>query len=192
MEMRENPFKLHPDDENMKNPVLFLNGHYPEEMTIRAKLRYPPIIYPTVLGKNYKVMRFVPGEIFTDMFIWLNGTKSGSYEVFINFGKPAEPEKLIFREKITLPSTKFDNEYSATICASKSDDKNCFGDPYGIHIDHSELTLCRHQFKKCIIFVSVAAKNLISPSIKTDVVYQTVACSALNGTKWENVCKVWV
>ena len=73
MEMRENPFKLDPVDENLKNPVLFLKGQYPQKMTIWAKLRKPPHLFSTYLGNNFKVMRFSPADIFTDMFIWITG-----------------------------------------------------------------------------------------------------------------------
>ena len=99
-------------------------------------------------------MRFAPAPIFSDMFIWVNAAGDESFEAFVNFGAIPDPEKLLYREKISLPSTKFDHEYSATECPNDSN-KDCSGNPYGIHINAKELNLCRVQSKICIIFFGI-------------------------------------
>ena len=110
--MQDNPLKINPKDKNMKNPVLFLEGQTSEKVLIWAKVRQPPLQFPARIGKNLKIMRFAPADQFTDMFIWLNTTTGQSFEVFVDFGSIPDPDKLLFREKIALPSSKFLHEYS--------------------------------------------------------------------------------
>ena len=113
-EMQDNPLKINPKDKNMQNPVLFLEGQTSEKVIVWAKIRQPPLQFPARIGKNLKIMRFAPADMFTDMFIWLNTTTGQSFEVFVDFGSIPDPDKLLFREKITLPSSKFLHEYSVS------------------------------------------------------------------------------
>ena len=118
---------------------------------------------------------------------------SQSIEVFLNYGRIPDPDKMIYRDKITLPSTSFEHEFSLRECQTEND---CIGlefddpdrenaDQWGIQIPQAgEIDFCFHDFgDNCQVVVT----------LKVQIESANAGCRVLGNGKqnWDRQsCKV--
>ena len=129
---------------------------------------------------------------------------SQSIEVFLNYGRFPDPDKMIYRDKITLPSTSFEHEFSLRECKTENE---CIGlefddpdrenaDQWGIQIPQAgEIDFCFHDFgDNCQVVVAMRL-NEIEPekAAKVQVESANAGCRVLGNDKqnWDRQsCKV--
>lgn len=104
---------------SLTNPVLSATGLQDNNFEASFKLNnLPSTIVKHLKPSTLDIIKILPLDGETDTFIWFDvDSKIDVLAVYLEYGVEPNIETLSFREKISLPTSAFENEFSATICS---------------------------------------------------------------------------
>ena len=196
--LKINPYSY---GEEVDQPLLSIeNAHDVKQINVET----PSGIESSVFEKkcdptSYQIMKIYP-ERGLETLVWVTpGNKSHAFDMYFDYGIIPDPDKLIFRDLIPLPSNTFTHKFSLRKCESElecqildEDDPEGTetGSPFGFKIPlKGELDFCFSKFgDKCQIVFALTL-NDIDPTSTSTVRVETInaGCRTLvkGGHEWD-------
>ena len=189
--MKNNPYGF---GEEVKQPLITMNdADAVNGVTVKIVSDLnPQTQIKKISAANLQILKVTPKR-HHELFVWFTPSNaSQSIEVYYEYGYIPDPDKLLYRHKIVMPTNTFMNEFSVRKCNDETDcekidrdDPEGFeiGSPFGIRIPkQGEIDLCFHKFgDKCKIVFALRL-NDIEKDAETEVAIETIntGCRMLN------------